>query len=138
MVSLNESVFKAAKGIWQAFPMILGTILLISFINVLIPTSFYLKIFQSNFLNPIIGSLIGSVSAGNPVTSYILGGEFLKQGVSLLAVTAFLIAWVTVGLIQFPAESIILGKKFAIIRNITSFILAIFIAILAIIILNLT
>jgi hypothetical protein len=35
------------------------------------------------------------------------------------------VAWVTVGIVQFPAEAGILGKRFAITRNTLSFILAI-------------
>ena len=77
------------------------------------------------FVDSLIGAGIGSILAGNPVTSYIIGGELLTQGVSLAAVTAFLVAWVTVGLVQLPAESILLGKRFAITRNITSFVFAI-------------
>jgi len=135
--TLKKAIIKAGRGLWKAFPMILGTILLISLISILIPKSFYTMIFSKNiFLDPLIGSLVGSVSAGNPVTSYIFGGELLKQGISLLAVTAFLVAWVTVGLIQLPAESAILGKKFALLRNITSFILAIVVAIITILILG--
>jgi len=53
-----------------------------------------------------------------------------------LAVTAFLVAWVTVGLVQLPAEVMMLGKKFAIIRNITAFIFAIIVAIITIVILD--
>ena len=66
------------------------------------------------------------------MTSYVLGGELFKQGVSLVAVTAFLVAWVTVGLVQLPAESMILGKRFAITRNITAFILSIIVAIITV------
>ena len=84
----------------------------------------------------MIGALLGSVSAGNPITSYILAGEFLKQGVSLLAVTAFILAWVTVGLIQLPAESLMLGKKFAVARNTVSFVTAIAVAILTVVTLS--
>jgi len=134
---MKEAIKKAGKGLWKSSPMILGTILLISLISTLIPKSFYTTVFsKSLFLDPIIGSLIGSISAGSPITSYIFGGEILNQGVSLLAVTAFLVAWVTVGLIQLPAESAILGKKFALLRNITSFILAIIVAIITILILG--
>jgi len=135
--SMKQSIIKAIRGLWNAFPMILGTILLISLISVLIPKSFYTAIFSKNlFLDPVIGSLIGSVSAGNPITSYIFGGEMLKQGISLLAVTAFLITWVTVGIIQLPAESAILGKKFALLRNLSAFVLSIIIAIITILILG--
>ena len=134
---INKAVLKSAKALWKSLPLILGTILLISLISILTPKSFYTSVFSKNiFLDSFIGSLIGSISAGNPVTSYIFGGEMLNQGVSLLAVTAFLVAWVTVGVIQLPAESAILGKKFALLRNITAFILSIVVAIITILILG--
>ncbi len=132
---MKKAIVKAGKGLRKVFPMILGTVLLVSLISVLIPKSFYLTIFGKNlFLDLIIGSLIGSISEGNPIISYILGGELLTQGVSLLAVTAFLVAWVTVGLIQLPVESAILGKKFALLRNITAFVLAVMVAVITVLI----
>ena len=134
---MKQSIIKAGKGLWKAFPMILGTILLISLISTLIPKSFYTNVFSKNIISDsFTGSLVGSISAGNPITSYIFGGELLIQGISLLAVTAFLVAWVTVGLIQLPAESTILGKRFAFLRNISAFILAIIVAIITILILG--
>jgi len=134
--NFKDSIFRAAKSLWNTLPIIFGTILLFSLIITIIPKSFYLSIFNNSIFDPILGSLVGSISAGNPITSYILGGEFLEQGVGLMAVTAFLVAWVTVGVIQLPAESIILGKKFAILRNLTSFIFAMIVAILTITILE--
>lgn len=133
----KESVLKAAKGLWMTSPMILGTILLISLISVIIPKSFYTIIFGKNqLLNSFVGSIVGSISAGNPIASYIFAGEMMGQGVSLIAATAFIIAWVTVGMIQLPAEMAILGKKFAILRNLTAFIFAIIAAILTVLILG--
>lgn len=134
---LKQAVLKAGKGLYSALPLLLGTILLVS-LTALIPKSFYSLIFQKNvFLNSIIGSIIGSVSAGNPVSSYVLGGELLKQGISLVAITSFLVAWVTVGIIQLPAESMMLGKKFAITRNVLSFIFSIIVAIVTVLLVNL-
>ncbi len=128
---IKTSIVKAGKALLSSFPTLLSILLLVSLANVLVPKSFYGILFQGNyFLDPIIGSSIGSILAGNPVTSYVLGGELLAQGVSLVAVTAFLMSWVTVGLIQLPAESILLGKRFTIVRNITAFFFAIFAAIL--------
>ncbi len=136
--NIRESIVKAGKGLWGAFPLILGTILLVSLIITLIPKSFYVSIFRGNFItDSLIGSLVGSISAGSPITSYILGGELLEQGIGLIAVTAFLVAWVTVGIIQFPAESFILGKKFAVLRNLSSFVFAIIVAILTFLVLSL-
>jgi len=134
---MKQSIIKSAKSLWNSFPMIIGTILLVSLISAIIPKSFYTHIFSNNLISDtIIGGLIGGISAGNPITSYIFGGEMLIQGVSLLAVTAFLVAWVTVRIIQLPAESAILGKKFALLRNITAFILSIIVAIITILILE--
>lgn len=134
---LKKSAIKSFKSLYKMLPLILGVLLLVSLIPVLIPKSFYLRFFQKNpILDSVTGSIIGSISAGSPITSYILGGEFLKDGVSLTAVTAFIVAWVTVGIIQLPAESLILGKKFAIIRNATSFLFAIIVALITVFLLN--
>ena len=128
-----QSIIKAGKGLWNSFPVLIGVILLVSLANSLIQESMYGMLFTGNFISdPIIGGVIGSILAGNPVTSYVLGGELLTQGVSLLAVTAFLVSWVTVGLIQFPAESMLLGRKFAILRNVTAFFFSIIVAILTV------
>jgi len=135
---MKYASIKSARSLWNAFPLILGTILLVSLISILIPSSFYTAVFKGHFLlDSLIGSLIGSVSAGNSITSYILGGELLTQGVSLIAVTAFLVAWVTVGVVQLPAESAILGKRFAFLRNITAFFLSIVVAAITVLIFKL-
>lgn len=137
MKKLKEAGFKAAKGIWMSIPMLAGIILLISLASALIPKSLYNVAFGHGFLDPIIGDIVGSIMAGNPMTSYIIGGELLNQGVTLVAITAFIVAWVTVGLVQLPAEATLLGRKFAIIRNVVSFILSIAVAITTVLIMGL-
>lgn len=137
-MTIKIAGFRSAKVLWKTAPMILGTILLVSLFSVIIPKEVYTKIFSKNIIvDSFIGSLVGSISAGSPITSYIFGGEMLVQGISLIAVTSFLVAWVTVGIVQFPAEMVIFGKKFAILRNITAFILAIIVAVITIFILSL-
>lgn len=134
---MKEALKKAAKSMWMSFPILLGAVLLISLANELIPKETITRFFSAiPFVDSLIGAGIGSVLAGNPITSYIIGGELLTQGVSLAAVTAFIVTWVTVGLIQLPAESILLGKRFAIVRNITSFVFAIIVAYVTIAILG--
>ena len=130
---MKKAVKKTLKNFNQIFPIILGLFLLLSLTISVIPQTFYDNIFTGNkFIDPLIGALLGSISGGTSITSYILAGEFLKQGVGLLAVTAFMLSWVTVGTIQIPIESAIFGKKFAIVRNIASFVTAIIIAILTV------
>jgi uncharacterized membrane protein YraQ (UPF0718 family) len=111
--------------------VLFAMLLLVAFVQALIPSESYNKIFTGNiFLDPIIGAILGSISLGNPIVSYVIGDELLKNGVGLVAVSAFIISWVTVGVIQMPAESFFFGKRFAFIRSFTSFIGAILIGII--------
>ncbi len=124
------SLYEAFKSFSTALPTLFGVILLISLFHTFVSKQMISSVFSGNVPgDTFIGSMIGSVSAGNPLTSYIIGGELLKDQVSLFAVTAFIVAWVTVGIIQLPAEVTFLGKRFAFTRNGLSFILAIFVSI---------
>lgn len=133
---ISISLKKTWNQFRQSLPIIFGIILLISLIQTLIPSDKYASLFSGSFLDPLIGSAVGSIASGNPVTSYIIGGELLKNDVSIIAVTAFIVSWVTVGVIQFPAESLMLGRRFALIRNILAFVSSIIIAIITVLILN--
>ena len=128
------SLYKALKSFLTTFPLLLGIILLIGLFRVIISQEMISSLFTGDMLrDTALGSVIGSFSAGNAVTSYIIGGELLKNGVSFFAVTSFIVAWVTVGIVQLPAESAIFGKRFAIARNTISFILCFVVTILAVI-----
>ncbi len=132
---LPSVIINSAKALFSVLPLLAGVILLVGLTHTLMPKSFC---FPTNVvLDSIIGSGLGSVLAGNPLTSYVLGGELLKQGMSLVAVTSFLVAWVTVGLVQLPAEAIMLGKKFAILRNIFSFAFSMLVAMTTVFVLGL-
>ncbi|MBD3361618.1 hypothetical protein GF358_02375 [Candidatus Woesearchaeota archaeon] len=136
-MTLKQASFKALKALWRSLPVLLGMILLVSLANSIIPKSFFTALFSKNALfDSIIGSAVGSILAGNPVSSYVFGGELLSHGISLTAVTAFLVAWVTVGIVQLPAEMILLGKKFAVVRNVSAFAFSILIAIITVFILG--
>ena len=128
--SIVNSFYRALKSFSTAFPMLIGVVLLMGLFQTFISKKMISSVFTGEmFRDTLLGTMIGSISAGNPITSYIIGGELLKNGVSLFAVTAFIVAWVTVGAVQFPAEAGILGKRFAIARNTLSFILAIIVSI---------
>jgi len=134
---LKQAFIRTSNSFKSIIPILLGIIMLVSFSIVVIPESFYRRVFTgSKIIDPLLGAIFGSIMAGNPITSYIIGGELQKQGISLIAIVAFILAWVSVGLVQLPAESLMLGKKFAVIRNIVSFITALVIAILVVLTLS--
>jgi len=128
----------AAKQFINILPILIGVVLLIGLFNTFITKDILTSVFSGNMiLDTLRGALFGSILAGNPINSYIIGGELLNYGISLFAVTAFIITWVTVGLVQLPAEITTLGRRFALLRNGISFILSIPIAIITVIIVNL-
>jgi uncharacterized membrane protein YraQ (UPF0718 family) len=121
-----SAAMKTARNIKQVMPMLIGVMLLLSLVLTAVSRELLMSVFTGNaIIDPVIGALIGSIAAGNPVNSYVIGGELLQRGVSLLAVSAFVIAWVTVGIITLPAESAMLGRRFALTRNVISFVMAI-------------
>ena len=134
---MNTALNKTLRSFKMTAPMIIGVLLLINLLNPLLQR-FYPVIFTGNYLlDPLIGAIAGSASFGIPIVSYITGGELLHEGVSLLAVIAFMLSWSTVGLVMLPLEISQLGRKFAILRNSLNFLTSIIIAILTVITLNL-
>jgi len=128
----------SAKQFINLLPILIGVVLLIGLFNEFVSKDFLASIFSGNMtLDTLWGACFGSIFAGNPINSYVIGGELLKYDVSLFAVTALIITWVTVGLVQLPAEITALGRRFALLRNGLSFILSIPIAIITVVILSL-
>ncbi|MEA3452905.1 MAG: hypothetical protein U9Q96_01030 [Patescibacteria group bacterium] len=131
LLRIKENFIKTLKSFKQIIPMILGVIMLVALFITVVPKDFYNVIFVGNkIIDPLLGATLGSVAIGQPVTSYIIGGELLNHGVSLIAVIAFILSWVTVGVFQLPAEALVFGKKFAMTRNLLSFVSALAIAVL--------
>lgn len=135
----KDAFFKTSHAFRKSLPILVSVIMLFALAETLIPRQAYRRIFTGNeLLDPLMGAVIGSFSGGNPITSYIIGGELRRQGIGMLAITAFLVAWVTVGIIQLPAEALMLGKRFAIARNAVSFCLSMGIALLTVLTLGMT
>ena len=122
---------KSALSFLGMAPLLLGVIGLVGLFQILVTPEMLSSLFQGNpMADTMIGTLIGAASAGNPVVSYLLGGELLSQGISLYAVSAFILAWVTLGFIQLPAEVEVFGGRFTLHRNILAFVFTVIIAVL--------
>jgi len=125
----GASARRAAVMLLRILPVIVGMVMLTGLLMELVPLERIAGWFGGNeLIDALVGSLAGSVAVGHPLSSYILGGELREQGVTLVAVTAFLVSWVTVGVVQLPAEMLILGRRFAVYRNLLCFIASILVA----------
>ena len=130
---LIKSFKKTIRTFINVLPIIVGMILATSLVVTLFSEQISSGLFgNGEILDTLLGASIGSIAAGHPLASYLLGGELLAGGVSMVAVTALVVTWVTVGIVQLPAEALMLGTRFAVYRNIISFIAAIAIAFLTV------
>ena len=130
---LRASFNKSLRTFINVLPIIVGMLLMTSLAVTLFPEQISAGLFgNGKILDSLLAATVGSIAAGHPLASYLLGGELLGSGVGLIAVTALLVTWVTVGVAQLPAESLMLGTRFAVYRNIISFIAAITISFLVV------
>jgi len=133
-VDFSTSLQKTAKMLFRVLPNIFAVVLLSGLIMEFVPLDRLSEYLGGGFFSDgLVGAGIGSISIGNPLVSYVLGGALLEQGISLMAVTALLVSWVTVGSIQLPAEIQTFGARFALLRNGISFVFALIIAFLVLV-----
>jgi predicted Fe-Mo cluster-binding NifX family protein len=135
--AVRQAARSSARQFVSLLPIFIGVVLLIGLFNALVSREFLASIFSGRpLLDTLWGASFGSILAGNPINSYVIGGELLKNGVSLFAVTALILTWVTVGLVQLPAEVAALGRKFALVRTAISFVTFTGVAALTVVLFN--
>jgi len=110
-------------------PVLLGVLALTSLLTEVIPGETIAALLpKGSIVGPLIGAVTGSVAVGHPMTSYVIAGELKATGIGLATIAAFLVSWVTVGLVQLPAEIAALGKRFALVRGLLCFLSSIAVA----------
>jgi len=130
--SLSGSMQKAMRQMQMMLPILFGVILLVGLFQTFVSRAWMSSLFTGRPLSDaFFGAAFGSLLAGNPVNSYVIGKGLLEVGVGLIGVTGFILTWVTVGLVQLPAEVAALGLRFALTRAAVAFALSVPIACLA-------
>lgn len=129
---MKTAFLKTINLIRNVLPILCGILLLVSLLQQFFQDHYQDWFTGNYFFDPFIGAGAGAISFGIPITSYITGGELLHSGVSLVAVTAFIMTWTTVGLFMIPLETKFLGKRFAVARNLINFVFAILVAVVTV------
>ena len=124
-------VKKSLKQFSGFLPIMFGVILLIGLFKTFLTREMISGIFTGKlFTDTFLGTCLGSILAGNPINSYVIGKELLDRGVAFFGVTAFITAWVSVGVLHLPLEMAALGKRFTLVRNSLAFIFSMVVALL--------
>lgn len=83
---------------------------------------------SNTFLSTIIAALVGGITLIPPFVAFPLVGSFIDMGISIIPSVAFLTTLTMVGVVTIPLETQEFGWKFALTRNLLSFVFALIIA----------
>ncbi len=129
---MREAIRKAARQMTAMLPVMLGVILLVGLFHAAVSKTWMVSLFTGAPLtDAFFGAVFGSILAGNPVNSYVIGKGLSDAGVGFVAVAAVILTWVMVGVVQLPAEATAFGVRFALARAAIAFVLSIPLACLA-------
>lgn len=135
VIANRQKTVKALKAAWNMFvkilPLILVTLILVSVTLYFLPDHVIAKYLGTSdvLVGAIVASVVGAISLLPGFITFPLCGLLLNQGVSYTVLAAFTTSLMMVGIVTFPLEKKYFGTKLTIIRNITSFIIAIIISI---------
>ncbi len=132
---MNERLKNIFTGAYYSLrsmaPMLLGVVGLVGLFQTYMTPQMLQSLFSGHTLSDMsIGVVAGGVSVGQPFISYIIGGELLDEGVSMYAVSAFILSFVTLGVVQLPMEWSLFGRRFTLVRNLLALVFAFIVAFL--------
>jgi len=81
-------------------------------------------------LGVVFAALVGSILHIPSLISFPLAASLLEVGASITVAAVFITTLTMIGTVNLPMEKKMLGKKFALLRNGLSFIMAVIIAII--------
>lgn len=120
--TFQKALLRSSKNFFFLSPLLLGIISLVALMQTLVSPQVLETLFRGNpLLDTFTGTVAGALGSGNPIVCYLLSGELLQHGVSLYAISAFILSWVTLVAIQIPAEATVFGIRFTILRNLLAF-----------------
>ena len=136
LIKSREKTLIAFRVAWMASKRLLPAIMLVVFAIGLflgfVPPSWIARTLGNSGgpLGVAIAALLGSVLFIPALLAFPMGASLLESGASIMSVAAFITTLTMVGFIFIPIEVKEMGKKFTLLRNGLSFVVAIIIAIL--------
>lgn len=127
--TLKKAFQKALISFVSIMPMLLAVLGLVGLMQTYVTPAQLSRFFgYGAVMDTLTGTIAGAISMGQGIISYVIAEGLMEQGVSLYAVSAFILAWVTLGFVQLPAEASVFGIRFTFYRNILTLISTILIA----------
>lgn len=126
----KEAVKMAKQMFLNTFIEVAGIMALVGLLLALIPQELIKELLggDSIVLSTIFGAIIGTITIMPAFIAFPLSKSLYVSGAYLVTIAAFLTTLTMVGLATLPIEIQHFGKKFTIVRNSISFIMALIIA----------
>lgn len=132
----RKKTIKSLKTGWNLFvkilPLLALTLMIVSIVLFFLPDYVIAEYLGTGdvLTGAVMASVIGAVSLLPGFITFPLCGLLLNQGVSYSVLAAFTTSLMMVGVATFPIEKKYFGTKMTVIRNISSFIIAIVVSLL--------
>ena len=128
----RQSLLSARQTLWRMIPLLLSIFALIGLFQEFVPPEMiHVWLGADNHLLSLLnGGLVGAIAIGPPVAAFPIAGSFIATGAWPPAAAAFIVSWVSVGVITLPVEAHVFGWRFALWRNLITFIAALLIGLL--------
>lgn len=122
----------AGKSFLKLLPMILIIVVLVGLLLGFVPPEGIETFFgtQSGILGALIIGGAGAILHIPALIAFPLAGSLVESGASITSAAAFITTLTMIGTVYLPVEIKILGKKFALLRNGLSFLVAMVISLL--------
>jgi uncharacterized membrane protein YraQ (UPF0718 family) len=119
----RQSLRVAGRSVLKMAPMLAAIFGLIGLFQVFIPAELIERWLgaSSSGMALLTGGLIGAIAIGPPVAAFPLAGSMLDAGAWPPAAAAFVVSWISVGVVTLPFETEIFGLRFALARNAIAF-----------------
>lgn len=131
-----KGIKKGAKSFRKLLPTLIPLFLFVGILLAVITPAFISSLLgeESGLLGILLGLSVGSITFMPPFVAYPLGVELLDSGGAYPQVAGFLVTVMSVGLVYFAAEAKYFSKKAAIYRNAISFLGAILVILIVMVV----
>ncbi|PLX82965.1 MAG: permease [Desulfuromonas sp.] len=125
----DQSLMVARKALVSLLPLLVAIFSLVGLFQEFVPPELIERWLgaASGGEALIVGGALGAVAIGPPLAAFPLAGSMLEAGAWAPAVAAFIVSWISVGVITLPYEASVFGSRFALLRNVLSFLIALLI-----------
>ena len=125
-VKTERALRSGFRALASLTPRLLGMVALVALALALLPPDLLSELFQQNGVAGFaLVSVVGSLVTMPAPVAFPLAGTLLKLGVSLPSLAAFITTLTMVGVVTAPLEAAHFGRRFTVMRQLLSFMLAV-------------